>query len=89
MEYKELDRQLEIRMDSSEAEYVGAKIGGTLRAYSLGKIEAYKDIRGLIKDFPSLVKEEDEGDIDSDREMQRERNFDRVQQSIETGGTDY
>jgi hypothetical protein len=31
----------------------------------------------------------DEGDIDSDREMQRERNFDRVQQSIETGGTDY
>ena len=32
---------------------------------------------------------ENEGDIDSDREMQRERNFDRVQQSIETGGTDY
>lgn len=25
-----------------------------------------------------------EGDIDSDREMQRERNFDRIQQSIET-----
>ena len=24
-----------------------------------------------------------EGDIDSDREMQRERNFDRIQQSIE------
>jgi hypothetical protein len=27
-----------------------------------------------------------EGDIDSEREMQRERDFDRIQQSIETGG---
>ena len=39
----------------------------------------------ITNDYPHPY----EGDIDSDREMQRERNFDRVQQSIETGGTDY
>lgn len=32
--------------------------------------------------------EDEEGDIDSERELQRERKFDRMQRSIETGGTD-
>lgn len=31
-------------------------------------------------------KDDEEGDIDSDREKQNERNFDRIQRSIETGG---
>jgi|TARA_R110000824_G_scaffold43800_3_gene127904 hypothetical protein len=33
---------------------------------------------------PKCEAENDEGDIDAEREMQRERNFDRIQQSIET-----
>ena len=41
------------------------------------------------KKWKVVITDDYEGDIDSDREMQRERNFDRVQQSIETGGTDY
>ena len=53
MEYKELDRQLEIRIDIA---VMGTK--HLPSAFLEGKIEAYKDIRGLIKDFPSLVKEE-------------------------------
>ena len=31
-------------------------------------------------------KKDDEGDIDSDREMQRERDMERLQASAETGG---
>ncbi|HIE73844.1 MAG TPA: hypothetical protein EYQ06_06215 [Flavobacteriales bacterium] len=45
-----------------------------------------EDLRNIRDDLPCSCGEED---IDADREMQRERNFDRVQQSIETGGTDY
>ena len=59
MEYKgELDRQLEIRMDKLESiRHVFIK--GSKELYHLeGEIQAYQDIRGLIKDFPSLVKEE-------------------------------
>jgi hypothetical protein len=34
-------------------------IKGSKELYHLeGEIQAYQDIRGLIKDFPSLVKEE-------------------------------
>jgi len=33
---------------------------------------------------PKCEAENDEGDIDAEREIQRERNFDRIQQSIET-----
>jgi hypothetical protein len=55
IKHKELDRQLEIRIDRTEAEYVGAKIGGATRliSYSLGKIDAYKDIRELYKHLKS------------------------------------
>ena len=59
MEYKGLDRQLEIRMDSTQIVLnTTSKEEQMARAYFRGKIEAYQDIRGLIKDFPSLVKEE-------------------------------
>ena len=55
---------------------IGAKI-----ALEEGKLEMLVDVGFIIKEGW-----EDEGDIDSDRELQRERDFDRIQRSIETGG---
>jgi hypothetical protein len=53
-----LDRQLEIRIDKRESiRHVFVK-GSKELSHLDGEIEAYQDIRGLIKDFPSLVKEE-------------------------------
>ena len=48
-------------------------------------IKLVNELREIRDDLPCSCGEED---IDADREMQRERNFDRIQQSIETGGTD-
>ena len=51
-----------------------------------GWSKCVENLRDVRDDLPCSCGEED---IDADREMQRERDFDRIQQSIETGGTDY